>query len=388
LGVTSDGSAFFSVLRSAKVRGASFALFFAAIASSCILNPQPEPPDDGTPSSRGGVAGTGQGGKGGVGGAISVDAAGGSGQGGSGQGGSGGQGVGGSAGSAAGTAGTGFGGSGGGSGAGGTGGVAGSAGDAGTAGVGGSGGAGGGTGGVAGTGGAGGTGGGPSGPCRGSQDCPTGTACYADRGACDVVPPADCVFPPPEGGTRQRFATCSAATPCAAGLTCVTSARVLGPTGNYEPAGTGMCLGACNPCIPGSCGTGETCFARDDASGGFCVGALLTEGTPCGSAQARSVCAAGLTCAELTAFAGRTCLPHCRPDASAPNPGTHEGHSATISADCAAGDVCFESASSSMSSTPTDFACVAGSLVGSGAFCAGNQYCRPPAACTIGVCLP
>jgi hypothetical protein len=31
---------------------------------------------------------------------------------------------------------------------------------------------------------------------------------------------------------------------------------------------------------------------------------------------------------------------------------------------------------------------VMGSLVASRAFCAGNQYCQPPAACTLGVCLP
>jgi hypothetical protein len=313
------------------------ALAGAALASSCLLNPQPEPPsrdhDEAPPP------GAGQGGRGGAAGFGGVSG-----------GGAGGAGLGGASGSINTDAGAGAGGG------------AGSSGtpDAGADGP------------------------GDRGPCRAARDCAFDSACYAADGTCAPVPTAECLPPVNEGGRIPRLGACSLASPCSEGLTCVPLGQVLGATGAYEAAPTGVCLTACNPCAPSQCALDETCFARTPGPG-FCAPSLVVEGAACGYAVTPAPCAARLTCAEVFAQAGRTCVRHCRPD-GAPNLSSNEDYSASTSPDCATGEVCFETSSSSQAATPTEFACVTGTFVEDAGACGGSQFCRPPARCVAGVC--
>ena len=315
----------------------------ATLASSCLLNPHPEPPshdDDHDPSPP-----PGRGGRGGV----------------SGFGGASGAFTGGAGGGLAGASGLGGGiglDSGAGAGGGGGSGVSDAAGDA--------------------------PGPGP-GPCRSSRDCALDSACFADKGTCEPVPTADCVPPVNAGGRVPRLGTCSLASPCSDGLTCVPLNQVLGSAGVYEAGPTGVCLPACNPCAP-SCALGETCFARSPGNA-FCALSLVPAGAPCGFAVTPAPCAAGLTCAEVFDQAGRTCVRHCRPEAS-PNLSSHDAYSASPSAECASGEVCFETKSGSQAVGATDFACVPGTLVDDTVACGGSQFCKPPARCVAGTCAP
>jgi hypothetical protein len=327
--------------RVARSLALGVALAGAAFVNSCILNPQPHPPsdDDDSPPPAGGRGGRGVGGAGGS-----------------------------------------TGGTGGGAGAGASGAIGGGGGIATDAGAG--------SGGAAGSSSsdAAGDSGDTPGPCRAARDCAFNSACFADNGTCAPVPKADCVPPASEGGSSPRLAACSAASACADGLTCVPLTQVLGSSGVYEPGPSGVCLTACNPCTPMECGLGETCFARAPGRG-FCALALVPQGAPCGYAVTAAPCAAGLTCAEVFEQAGRTCVRHCRPDSAAAL-SSHEDLSASTSADCASGEVCFETASSSEATAASDFACVAGTLVDDAGACGGDRYCRPPARCTAGVCTP
>jgi hypothetical protein len=194
------------------------------------------------------------------------------------------------------------------------------------------------------------------------------------------VPPAN------EGGQNSRLATCSAASLCSDGLTCVPLAQVLGTTGAYEAGSLGVCLTACNPCAPSQCALGETCFARTPGRS-FCALSLIAEGGPCGFAVTPAPCAAGLTCAEVFEQAGRTCVRHCRPD-GAPTLSSYDAYSASTSLDCRPGEVCFETSSSAQAAAATDFACVAGTLVDDAGACGGNRFCKPPARCVAGTCMP
>jgi hypothetical protein len=318
------------------------ALAGAAVPSSCLLNPQPEPPsrDDDELPPPGGA------GRAGVGGAAGFGGVSGSGGGGGASGG-----LGGASGSISIDSGAGAGGG---------------AGSSGTPDAGGDGPP------------------GIKGPCRTARDCAFDSACYAADGTCAPVPKADCVPPVNEGGRVPRLGTCSLASPCSEGLTCVPLGQVLGTTGAYEASPTGVCLTACNPCGPSQCALGETCFARTPGPG-FCALSLVAEGAACGYAVTPAPCAARLTCAEVFAQAGRTCVRHCRPD-GAPNVSSNEDYSASTSPDCATGEVCFETSSSSQGATATEFACVAGTFVEDAGACGGSQFCRPPARCVAGVC--
>jgi hypothetical protein len=331
------------------------ALTGAALASSCLLNPHPAPPsedDDSPPPAAG---------RGGRGGADGFGGAGGTGVGVGGAGGglAGASGASGAAGNISFDAGAGAGG-----GSGGAGGPADAGGDASDAG---------------------GDAGPNTGPCRTVRDCALDSICSAETGTCTPIPQGDCSPPVNEGGQVPKLGTCSLASPCSEGLTCVPLGQVLGSTGAYESGPTGVCLSACNPCVPLQCALNETCFARTPGRG-FCGLSLVAEGAPCGYAVTPAPCAAGLTCAEVFDQAGRTCVRYCRPE-GAPNLSSNDSYSASTSPDCRAGEVCFETRSGSQA-TATDYACVAGTLVDDAGACGGNRFCKPPARCVAGVCTP
>jgi hypothetical protein len=309
-------------------------LFLASVVGSCVLNPQPEPPSSQTGGGSGGTGGSGASSAGGSAGTQNIDSG---------------------------------------------------AGSGGTAGVGGFGGSG--TGGGAGAGGTGAAGSGS--PCTQAADCALDEACSADTGNCAPVPPNQCGPPASEGGTTAKHAACDGANPCADGLTCVPFEQALDSTGNYQGTDSGVCLSACDPCVP-ACDTGESCFQKE-GGGGFCAPPLLPEGSACSAEPAPPAaspppCAGGMTCAEVEAGTGKRCLRHCRPEAADAGSSEYADRSASPSPDCAVTEVCFQTAAGAQSSA--EYVCLPGTIAAPGGACDDTHFCPVPEGCVAGVCTP
>lgn len=222
----------------------------------------------------------------------------------------------------------------------------------------------------------------PGGVCYTNADCAADQACSADTGDCSPVSPGACVSPPNDNGQVPLGGDCDAQTFCAAGLTCVPYEQVLDASGAYT-GGAGSCQQACDPCAP-QCPSGQSCFLRSTGAG-FCAATLLNEGSACdpstaGDAGSLAPCAAGMTCTSVDG-GERICLRYCRPgDGTTDVLSSYAAHSALTSTDCNVGEVCVETAAG------TDFVCVTGALVESGAACGADQYCQAPSRCNGGTC--
>lgn len=106
--------------------------------------------------------------------------------------------------------------------------------------------------------------------------CAAGTTCTALSNGTDSI----CL---PSSGSAV-CGGCSAASPCSAGLVCITGA-----------GGTGRCHAGCTPSSPGACA------ACADSSGAgnwvcACPGEISTLGEPCGLQPSLLACATGLSC--------------------------------------------------------------------------------------------